>query len=52
MIIRKPCFGFDFHEQKFRDWKVTHENHENFPPRKCSAIRYIMASRATDHLVV
>ena len=32
---------FDFfREQNFRDWKATHENHENFPPRKFSAIRY------------
>ena len=32
---------FDFREQNFRDWKATHENHENFPPRNFSAIRYI-----------
>ena len=32
---------FFFREQNFRDWKATHENHENFPPRNFSAIRYI-----------
>ena len=34
-------FGFDFREQYFRDWNATHENHENFPPRKFSAIQYL-----------
>ena len=28
----------NFREQNFRDWKATHDNHENFPPRKFSAI--------------
>ena len=42
-ITKKPCFSFDFREQNFRDWKATHENHENFPPRNFSAIRYAIA---------
>ena len=34
---------FFFREQNFHDWKATHENHENFPPRKFSAIRYLLS---------
>ena len=39
---KEAVIFFFFREQIFRGWKATHENHENFPPRNFSAIRYFV----------